>query len=218
MPHLPGTPRPASSLPPGSVRAASAQAPSSSPGNIRPVKREVKVEPEKKDPLPAVKSRVPLVKVEEVTVEEGTPVKPPEPGKNGLAGAGMWAGVLCARPVHEWFYLTPFSLLGIGNSYSHSFFFSSPFPSLLSPLSPLSLSPSLHPPFSLFSFSLPPPLCIVSAWHCVAKDGLELLIAFVSSSQVARIPGHQAWFDGALTLDYLGSEHARQALQAASPA
>ncbi|XP_006512645.1 ensconsin isoform X6 [Mus musculus] len=79
MPHLPGTPRPASSLPPGSVRAASAQAPSSSPGNIRPVKREVKVEPEKKDPLPAVKSRVPLVKVEEVTVEEGTPVKPPEP-------------------------------------------------------------------------------------------------------------------------------------------
>ena len=217
MPHLPGTPRPASSLPPGSVRAASAQAPSSSPGNIRPVKREVKVEPEKKDPLPAVKSRVPLVKVEEVTVEEGTPVKPPEPGKNGPAGAGMWAGVLCARPVHEWFYLTPFSLLGIGNSYSHSFFSPplSPLSSLLSLLF-LSLPPSSPP--SLFSFSLPSPLCTVSALHCVAKGDLELLIPFVSSSPVARIPGHQAWFDGALTLDYLGSEHARQALQAASPA
>ncbi|XP_029389076.1 ensconsin isoform X3 [Mus pahari] len=85
MPHLPGTPRPASSLPPGSVRAASTQAHSSSPGNIRPVKREVKVEPEKKDPErkvtsePAVKGRVPLVKVEEVTVEEGTAVKSPDP-------------------------------------------------------------------------------------------------------------------------------------------
>lgn len=85
MPHLPGTPRPASSLPPGPVRAASTQAPSSSPGNIRPVKREVKVEPEKKDPEkkvtsdPTIKGRVPLVRVEEVTVEEGTTVKPPDP-------------------------------------------------------------------------------------------------------------------------------------------
>lgn len=83
MPHLPGTPRPASSL--SSVRAASAQSPSSSPGNIRPVKREVKVEPEKKDPEkkvtsdPTAKGRVPLVKVEEVTVEERTAVKPPGP-------------------------------------------------------------------------------------------------------------------------------------------
>uniref|UniRef100_A0A8I6GKH8 Microtubule-associated protein 7 n=1 Tax=Rattus norvegicus TaxID=10116 RepID=A0A8I6GKH8_RAT len=88
MPHLPGTPRPASSLTPGPVRAAAS---SSSPGNIRPVKREVKVEPEKKDPEkkvtndPTIKGRVPLVKVEEGTVEEGTPVKPPDPGKNGPA-------------------------------------------------------------------------------------------------------------------------------------
>ncbi|XP_076784176.1 ensconsin isoform X1 [Arvicanthis niloticus] len=85
MPHLPGTPRPASSLPPGSVKAASTQAHSSSPGNIRPVKREVKAEPEKKDPEkkvtnePSIKGRAPLVKVEEVTVEEGTPVKPTDP-------------------------------------------------------------------------------------------------------------------------------------------
>lgn len=106
MPHLPGTPRPASSLPPGSVRAASTQAHSSAPGNIRPVKREVKVQPEKKDPEkkvtnePSIKGRAPLVKVEEVTVEEGAPVKPTDPGKNGLAGA------LCACPGHEWFCLT----------------------------------------------------------------------------------------------------------------
>lgn len=92
MPHLPGIPRPASSLTPGPVRAAAS---SSSPGNIRPVKREVKVEPEKKDPEkkvasdPTIKGRVPLVKVEEVTVEERTPVKPPDPGKNGPAGAGV---------------------------------------------------------------------------------------------------------------------------------
>uniref|UniRef100_A0A8C2N7J2 Microtubule-associated protein 7 n=1 Tax=Cricetulus griseus TaxID=10029 RepID=A0A8C2N7J2_CRIGR len=81
MPHLPGTPRPASSLPPGSVKAASTQARPSSPGNIRPVKREVKVEPEKKDPekKPLVKGRAPLVKVEEVTVEEGTPAEPADP-------------------------------------------------------------------------------------------------------------------------------------------
>ncbi|XP_040614239.1 ensconsin isoform X2 [Mesocricetus auratus] len=85
MPHLPGTPRPASSLPPGSVKAASTQARPSSPGNIRPVKREVKVEPEKKNPEkkianePLVKGRAPLVKVEEVTVEEVTPVEPTDP-------------------------------------------------------------------------------------------------------------------------------------------
>lgn len=152
MPHLPGTPRPASSLPPGSVRAASTQPPSSS-GNIRPVKREVKVEPEKKDPErkvtsePAGKGRVPLMKVEEVTVEEGTPVKPPDPGKSGPAGAGLWAGVLHACPAHEWFYLTPFLYLGIGNSYS-----------LLSLISSslLSLFTSLHPSFSLFTFSSTP--------------------------------------------------------------
>ncbi|XP_050015437.1 ensconsin isoform X2 [Alexandromys fortis] len=85
MPHLPGTPRPASSLPPGSAKAASAQAHPSSPGNIRPVKREVKVESEKKDPEkkvasePPVKGRTPLVKVEEVTAEEGTPAEPADP-------------------------------------------------------------------------------------------------------------------------------------------
>ncbi|XP_038194778.1 ensconsin isoform X3 [Arvicola amphibius] len=85
MPHLPGTPRPASSLPPGSAKAASAQARPSSPGNIRPVKREVKVESEKKDPEkkvasePPVKGRTPLVKVEEVTAEEGTPAEPADP-------------------------------------------------------------------------------------------------------------------------------------------
>ncbi|XP_055455262.1 ensconsin isoform X1 [Psammomys obesus] len=85
MPHLPGTPRPASNLPPGSAKAASTQAHPSSPGNIRPIKKEVKVEPEKKDPEkkvasePSVKGRAPLVKVEEATVEEGTPVEPTDP-------------------------------------------------------------------------------------------------------------------------------------------
>ncbi|XP_036850576.2 ensconsin isoform X5 [Manis javanica] len=85
FPHLPGTPRPTSSLPSGSVKAAPAQAWPPSPGNIRPVKREVRVEPERKDPEkvpqkvanePSLKGRAPLVKVEEATVEEGTPVKP----------------------------------------------------------------------------------------------------------------------------------------------
>ncbi|VCX10593.1 unnamed protein product, partial [Gulo gulo] len=84
FPHLPGTPRPTSSLPPGSVKAASAQARPPSPGNIRPVKRDVKVEPERKDPEkesqnaakePSLKGRTPLVKVEEATVEEGTPAE-----------------------------------------------------------------------------------------------------------------------------------------------
>uniref|UniRef100_G3SUA2 Microtubule associated protein 7 n=1 Tax=Loxodonta africana TaxID=9785 RepID=G3SUA2_LOXAF len=85
FPHLPGTPRPASSLPPGSVKAALAQIWPPSPGNIRPVKKEVKVEPEKKDPEkepqkfanePILKGRAPLGKVEEATVEEGTPAEP----------------------------------------------------------------------------------------------------------------------------------------------
>uniref|UniRef100_A0A673UVF9 Microtubule associated protein 7 n=1 Tax=Suricata suricatta TaxID=37032 RepID=A0A673UVF9_SURSU len=85
FPHLPGTPRPASSLPPGSVKAASAQARPPSPGNIRPVKREVRVESERKDPEkepqkvanePSLKGRAPLVKLEEATVEEGTPIEP----------------------------------------------------------------------------------------------------------------------------------------------
>ncbi|KAF6364832.1 microtubule associated protein 7 [Rhinolophus ferrumequinum] len=85
FPHLPGTPRPTSSLPPGPVKAASAPVRPPSPGNIRPVKREVRVEPERKDPEKesqkvaneaSLKARVPLVKVEEATVEEGTPVEP----------------------------------------------------------------------------------------------------------------------------------------------
>uniref|UniRef100_A0A8C0ACW9 Microtubule associated protein 7 n=1 Tax=Bos mutus grunniens TaxID=30521 RepID=A0A8C0ACW9_BOSMU len=82
FPHLPGTPRPAPSTPPGPVKAAPAQLRPPSPGNIRPVKREVTVESERKDPdkepqkvtsEPSLKGRTPLVKVEESTVEEGTP-------------------------------------------------------------------------------------------------------------------------------------------------
>uniref|UniRef100_A0A452VHX9 Microtubule associated protein 7 n=1 Tax=Ursus maritimus TaxID=29073 RepID=A0A452VHX9_URSMA len=85
FPHLPGTPRPTSSLPPGSGKAAPAQVRPPSPGNIRPVKREVRVEPERKDPErepqntanePSLKGRTPLVKVEEATVEQGTPAEP----------------------------------------------------------------------------------------------------------------------------------------------
>ncbi|KAM4866239.1 ensconsin isoform 4-T4 [Thomomys bottae] len=82
LPHLPGTPRPMSSLPPGSVKAAAARPPS--PGNIRPVKREARAEPEKKDPEkepqkvanePSLKGRTSLQKVEEAPIEEGTPVE-----------------------------------------------------------------------------------------------------------------------------------------------
>ncbi|XP_037376347.1 ensconsin isoform X3 [Talpa occidentalis] len=85
LPHLPGTPRPISSLPPGSVKATPAQARPSSPGNIRPVKREGKSETERKDSQKepqkianesSLKGRVPLVKVEEAAVEEGTTVEP----------------------------------------------------------------------------------------------------------------------------------------------
>ncbi|XP_077000227.1 ensconsin [Tamandua tetradactyla] len=84
FPHLPGTPRPASSPTPGSVRAAPARGWPPSPGNIRPIKREARGEPEKKNleepekvaSEPSLKGRAPLVKVEEVTVEEGTPVGP----------------------------------------------------------------------------------------------------------------------------------------------
>ncbi|XP_036727267.1 ensconsin isoform X1 [Balaenoptera musculus] len=84
FPHLPGTPRPASSMTPGPVKPAPAQVRPPSPGNIRPIKREVRVEPERKDPEkepqkvanePSLKGRALLVKVEEATVEEGTPVE-----------------------------------------------------------------------------------------------------------------------------------------------
>lgn len=85
FPHLPGTPRPTPSLPSGSAKAALAQVRPLSPGNIRPVKREVRVEPERKVPdrepqkvasEPSLKGRAPLVKVEEATVEEGTLTEP----------------------------------------------------------------------------------------------------------------------------------------------
>ncbi|XP_074000717.1 ensconsin [Numenius arquata] len=49
LPFLPGTPRQITS-PPGSSKASSAQARPPSPGNIRPVKKEVKAESEKKRP------------------------------------------------------------------------------------------------------------------------------------------------------------------------
>lgn len=98
LPHLPGTPRPAFSLPPGSVKAAPAQARPPSPGNIRPGKREAKGEPEKKDPEkdpqttasePPLKGRAPLVKVAEVAAQEVTPVEPEaDTGENDLAGSG----------------------------------------------------------------------------------------------------------------------------------
>ncbi|XP_053446803.1 ensconsin isoform X6 [Nycticebus coucang] len=84
FPHLPGTPRPASTLPAGSLKAAPAQVRPPSPGNIRPIKKEVRVEPEKKDPEkepqrvasePSLKAKALLVKVPEATVEERTPVE-----------------------------------------------------------------------------------------------------------------------------------------------
>lgn len=100
FPHLPGTPRPTPSLPSGLVKAAPAQVRPLSPGNIRPVKREVRVEPERKGPdrepqkvanEPSLKGRAPLVKVEEATVEEGTLIEPEAaPGKNQLAQDKMW--------------------------------------------------------------------------------------------------------------------------------
>lgn len=82
FPHLPGTPRPASSLPPGSVKAAPAQARPPSPGNIRPGKKEARVEPEKEKERqsvasePSLRGRAPLVKVAEAEVEEAPPVEP----------------------------------------------------------------------------------------------------------------------------------------------
>lgn len=100
FPHLPGTPRPAPSAPPGSVKAAPAQARPPSPGNIRPIKREVRVEPERKDPdkepqkvanESSLKARAPLVKVEEATVEDTTPVEPEAtPGRSQLTWSGVW--------------------------------------------------------------------------------------------------------------------------------
>lgn len=107
LPHLPGTPRPAS-LPPGSVKGAPTQARPPSPGNIRPVKREVRVEPEKKEPEkepesvasePSLKGRTLLVKVEEAAVEDGTPVEPEaDPAALGSAPASDPAPVPAPAP------------------------------------------------------------------------------------------------------------------------
>ncbi|KAG3290334.1 microtubule associated protein 7, transcript variant X12 [Ictidomys tridecemlineatus] len=107
LPHLPGTPRPAS-LPPGSVKAAPTQARPPSPGNIRPVKREVRVEPEKKErekepesaaSEPSLKGRTPLVKVDEAAVEDGTPVEPEaDPAAPGAAPASDPAPVPAPAP------------------------------------------------------------------------------------------------------------------------
>lgn len=87
-------------MPPGPVKPAPAQVRPPSPGNIRPIKREVRVEPERKDPEkepqkvanePSLKGKALLVKVEEATVEEGTPVEPEAaPGRNPLTRGGVW--------------------------------------------------------------------------------------------------------------------------------
>ncbi|NXS96929.1 MAP7 protein, partial [Jacana jacana] len=76
LPFLPGTPRQITS-PPGSSKASSAQARPPSPGNIRPVKKEVKPESEKKRPE----------KEAEKAGEEKT-----EENKGTSAGAGESAG------------------------------------------------------------------------------------------------------------------------------
>ncbi|XP_036622269.1 ensconsin isoform X2 [Trichosurus vulpecula] len=83
--HLPGTPRPASSLSLGPSKAASAQAWPPSPGNIRPIKKEVRLETEKKDPekepekaieASSPEGDVPSLNAEEPTNEEGPPAQP----------------------------------------------------------------------------------------------------------------------------------------------
>ncbi|KAB1275778.1 Ensconsin [Camelus dromedarius] len=104
FPHLPGTPRPTSASP-GSVKAAPAQVRPPSPGNIRPIKREVRVEPDRKDPEkephkvanePSLKGRTPLGKVEEATVEEGTPIEAEAaPGRRRLARVGFLLVPVC---------------------------------------------------------------------------------------------------------------------------
>ncbi|KAK2114385.1 hypothetical protein P7K49_008651 [Saguinus oedipus] len=96
------------------IKAAPPQGRPPSPGNIRPVKREGRVESEKKDPEkkdpekepqkvanePSLKGIAPLVKVEATTVEEGTPAKA-EAGPAGTAlveGAGPPAGTAPQTP------------------------------------------------------------------------------------------------------------------------
>ena len=108
FPHLPGTPRPAPSTPPGPVKAAPAQVRPPSPGNIRPVKREVRVEPERKETEkepqkvssePSLKGRTPLVKVEEAAVEEATGVEAEAaPGRKPLTGRSLVAACTLLSP------------------------------------------------------------------------------------------------------------------------
>ena len=103
FPHLPGTPRPAPSTPPGPVKAAPVQVRPPSPGNIRPVKREVRVEPERKEPEkepqqvpsePSLKGRTPLVKVEEATAVEAEAA----PGREPLTGGSLVAACTLLSP------------------------------------------------------------------------------------------------------------------------
>uniref|UniRef100_G3WD65 Microtubule associated protein 7 n=1 Tax=Sarcophilus harrisii TaxID=9305 RepID=G3WD65_SARHA len=83
--HLPGTPRPTSSLSLGPSKTTAAQARPPSPGNIRPIKKEVRLELEKKDSekkpekvveASSLEGQIPSVNAEEHTNEEGSPVKP----------------------------------------------------------------------------------------------------------------------------------------------
>ncbi|XP_027706526.1 ensconsin isoform X3 [Vombatus ursinus] len=83
--HLPGTPRPTSSMSLGPSKAASAQAWPPSPSNIRPIKKEVRLETEKKEPekeaekaveASSSEDQVPSVNAEEPTNEEVSPAKP----------------------------------------------------------------------------------------------------------------------------------------------
>ncbi|XP_072493780.1 ensconsin isoform X2 [Notamacropus eugenii] len=83
--HLPGTPRPTSSLSLGPSKAASAQAWPPSPGNIRPIKKEVRLETEKKDPekepekvveASSSEGQTPSMNAEGPINEEGSPAKP----------------------------------------------------------------------------------------------------------------------------------------------
>lgn len=54
-------------------------------------RKEPEKEPQKVASEPSLKGRAPLVKVEEATVEEGTPVKPEAaPGKIQLTCDGVW--------------------------------------------------------------------------------------------------------------------------------
>lgn len=54
-----------------------------------PERKDPEKEPQKVASEPSLKGRAPLVKVEEATVEEGTPVEPEAPGKIQLACDGV---------------------------------------------------------------------------------------------------------------------------------